>query len=230
MDKLEKNTEDRDFTYSQILREYEHYLSYRDKALHWGLIGLLAVPFTFMVLLFFMPSRVVFLALWIVTFIGIAIFLSYTDYKGYYYRKLLNIDEDEWRKKQTAEKDRLREVKIKEKKEKIVNKLNSDHLLKESKRKKKARRLLKKRHKQRKKQQQKLQLQQVKERQKKRQQEEYKIMRNQFDTKLKNIKSSGKKVKRLKQKKSDDLNEEELTHKLNIELNGNQNDSSSEDK
>ena len=115
MDKLEKTTENRDFTYYQIMKEYEHYLSYRDKALHWGLIGLLAVPFTFMVLLFFMPSRVVFLALWIITFICIAIFLSYTDYKGFYYRKLLNIDEDTWRQEQTDKKDQLREEKLREK-------------------------------------------------------------------------------------------------------------------
>ena len=97
--------------------------------------------------------------------------------------------------------------KLREKKENFVSKLNSEYILRESKRKKKAKKILKKRYKQKKKEQQKLQLQKVKERQKQRQKEEYKIMRKQLDSKLKNMKPSGNKIKRLKTNDSDVVDE-----------------------
>ena len=228
MDDINQTSENRDFTYLQILKEYEQYLSYRDTALKWGLIGLLVLPFTFMILLFFMPSRVVFLALWIITFICIAIFLSYVDYKGYYYRKLLNIDEDAWRKKKTEAKDRRREEKIKERKEAIKNGLNTDYILKESKRKKKARKLLKKRHKQRKKLEQKRQLKAVKERQLQKQNEEYSAIKEQLDSKIRNIKERERPNLKLGISKPSEIDETKLTEQLNRELNENQSDDSSE--
>lgn len=84
---------EKEFTYYQIKAEYDKYLTYRDKIIKWGLIILITLPFTFMILMFFLANKIVFLGLWIITFISIAIVLTYVDYKGYYYRKLLNIRE-----------------------------------------------------------------------------------------------------------------------------------------
>ena len=84
----------KDFTYTQILAEYMYYLSYRDKFIKWGLITLCTLPFIFMVLMFFLASKVLFLALWVISFILIAVALAYVDYKGYYYRHLLHLEND----------------------------------------------------------------------------------------------------------------------------------------
>lgn len=80
-------------TYRLINKEYQAYLAYRNRMIKWGLISLLTLPFIFMIMMFFLPSKIVFLCLWIISFILIAIFLAYVEYKGYYYQKLMGINE-----------------------------------------------------------------------------------------------------------------------------------------
>ena len=76
-----------------IKAEYEKYISYRDKVIKAGLIALLTLPFIFMFLMFFMSSKVVFLCLWIISFIAIAVILTYVESKGYYYKRLFGKEE-----------------------------------------------------------------------------------------------------------------------------------------
>lgn len=87
-----------EFTYNQIKKEYENYLTYRDKFIKWGLVALCTLPFLFMFLMFFLNNKVLFLGLWVISFILIAFFLTFIDYKGYYYKKLLNIRNEEDKK------------------------------------------------------------------------------------------------------------------------------------
>lgn len=86
MDKKESREAER--IWRIVKAEYEKYISYRDKIIKSGLVALLTLPFVFMFLMFFMPSKIVFLCLWIISFIAIAIMLTYVEYKGYYYKRL----------------------------------------------------------------------------------------------------------------------------------------------
>ncbi len=83
---------DKEYTYNQIQKEYQHYLTYRDKIIKRGLVVLFTLPLFFMIMMFFLANKILFLGLWIISFIIIAFLLSFVDYKGYYYRKLLNLD------------------------------------------------------------------------------------------------------------------------------------------
>lgn len=76
-------------TYKLINREYQIYLAYRTRIIRWGLMALFTLPFLFMILMFFLKSKVVFLCLWIISFIIIAVVLAYVEYKGFYYQKLI---------------------------------------------------------------------------------------------------------------------------------------------
>lgn len=84
-----------EFTYNKIKEEYENYLLYRNKVIKWGLVILCTLPFIFMSLMFFLPNKVLFLCLWIFSFIILAFILTYIDYKGYYYKNLLGLNKAE---------------------------------------------------------------------------------------------------------------------------------------
>lgn len=90
MDK--KNLREAERVWRILKSEYAAYLSYRDRVIRLGLIALLTLPFLFMLLMFFMPSKIVFLCLWIISFIAIAVILTYVEYKGYYYKRLFGYD------------------------------------------------------------------------------------------------------------------------------------------
>ena len=55
-------------------------------------------------------------------------------------------------------------------------------------------------------------------------------MRKQLDSKLKNMKPSGNKIKRLKTNDSDVVDENKLSNQLKNQLNGNQNDNTSDNQ
>lgn len=80
--------------YDQFLKEYENYQAAYKKYIRGGLLAIVATAIIFMLLMFSMESKVVFLVLWIISILLSAAFLIYIEYKGYQYRRLLGIEEE----------------------------------------------------------------------------------------------------------------------------------------
>ena len=56
----------------------------------WGFLAIIIIPMIFMVMMFFMESKLVFLVLWIISIIGIAAYLICMEYTYFKYKKLMS--------------------------------------------------------------------------------------------------------------------------------------------
>ena len=78
--------------YRLILAEYQAYTQRRPTYIKAGLASILIIPMIFLVLMFSLESKIIFLVLWIISLIAIAAFLIYEEFKNYRYRNLLGLD------------------------------------------------------------------------------------------------------------------------------------------
>ena len=50
------------------------------KMIRWGFLGMIIIPLVFLILMFSLESKLVFLILWIVSLIGLAVYLIVVEY------------------------------------------------------------------------------------------------------------------------------------------------------
>lgn len=84
--------EQKDRLYQLIVDEYSEYCSRRPIYIKAGLYSMVIIPLIFLVLMFSLDSKIIFLVLWIISLIAIAAFLIYQEFVNYRYRNLLSLD------------------------------------------------------------------------------------------------------------------------------------------
>lgn len=78
--------------YHLIMDEYDEYCRRRPIYIKAGLYSIVIIPLIFLVLMFSLDSKIIFLVLWIISLLSIAAFLIYEEFVNYRYRNLLSLD------------------------------------------------------------------------------------------------------------------------------------------
>lgn len=81
-------------TFKKLQEQYGEFSRKRLRYIKYGLMSIFILPIVFLVLMFSLESKLVFLTLWIISIIACAAFLIIVEYKDYWYRKLLGLDEE----------------------------------------------------------------------------------------------------------------------------------------
>lgn len=79
-------------TFHQLTENYREFSRKRPQYIKYGLLSIFILPLVFLVLMFSLESKLIFLTLWIVSIIACSAFLIVVEYKDYWYRQLLGID------------------------------------------------------------------------------------------------------------------------------------------
>lgn len=79
-------------TFHQLMENYREFSRKRPQYIKYGLLSIFILPLVFLVLMFSLESKLIFLTLWIVSIIACSAFLIVVEYKDYWYRQLLGID------------------------------------------------------------------------------------------------------------------------------------------
>lgn len=74
----------------KVKKGYRKFIKNYRKMVRWGFLAIIIIPMIFMVLMFFMESKLVFLVLWIISIIGIATYLICMEYTYFKYKKLMS--------------------------------------------------------------------------------------------------------------------------------------------
>lgn len=82
-------------TFSKLQEQYEEFSRKRPIYIKYGLLSIFIIPIVFLVLMFSLESKLIFLVLWIVSIIACAVFLIVVEYKDYWYRQLLGLNDKE---------------------------------------------------------------------------------------------------------------------------------------
>ena len=64
----------------EILEKSEKFERRYPKMIRWGFLGMIIIPLIFLILMFSLESKLVFLILWIVSLIGLALYLIIAEY------------------------------------------------------------------------------------------------------------------------------------------------------
>ena len=81
-------------TFKKLQEQYGEFSRKRPRYIKYGLLSIFIIPIVFLVLMFSLESKLVFLTLWIISIIAFAVFLIVVEYKDYWYRKLLGLDKE----------------------------------------------------------------------------------------------------------------------------------------
>ncbi|GEM_PF-1224288 len=90
----ERGTPQERQTFKKLQEQYGEFSQKRPRYIKYGLMSIFILPLVFLVLMFSLESKLVFLTLWIISIIACAAFLVIVEYKDYWYRKLLGLDEE----------------------------------------------------------------------------------------------------------------------------------------
>lgn len=82
-------------TFTKLQEQFEEFSRKRPIYIKYGLLSIFVIPIVFLVLMFSLESKLIFLVLWIVSIIACAVFLIVVEYKDYWYRQLLGLNEEE---------------------------------------------------------------------------------------------------------------------------------------
>lgn len=82
------------WTFARLKEQYGEFSQKRPRYIKYGILSIFILPVVFLVLMFSLESKLIFLALWIVSIIACAVFLIVVEYKDYWYRQLLGLDKE----------------------------------------------------------------------------------------------------------------------------------------
>ena len=80
--------------YLRLLREYNNFLKKRDRCRKVGLLVIVLVAVLFLVLMFSLESKIVFLTLWIISIFASVFTIVHIDYRCYKYAIILGIHDN----------------------------------------------------------------------------------------------------------------------------------------
>lgn len=77
--------------YIKLLKSYANFRKNYPKLIKGGFLAIVILPIVFLLLMFSLEAKIVFLILWIVSIIICAVFIIVIEYTDYHYREILNI-------------------------------------------------------------------------------------------------------------------------------------------
>lgn len=81
-------------TFKKLQEQYGEFSRKRPQYIKYGLLSIFIIPIVFLVLMFSLESKLIFLVLWIISLIACAVFLIVVEYKDYWYRQLLGLNNE----------------------------------------------------------------------------------------------------------------------------------------
>lgn len=81
--------------YEKLKIQYDEFEEAYPKRVKGGLLAIVIIPIFFMILMFSMESKLLFLSLWIVSILAIAGYLIYLEYVHYKYKEQFEEDTNE---------------------------------------------------------------------------------------------------------------------------------------
>lgn len=96
------NLENEKSVYINLLKSYANFRKSYNNLIKGGFAAIIVLPFIFLLLMFSLETKIIFLVLWIVSIIVCAVFIIVIEYTDYHYKKILsiphNVDIDEYLK------------------------------------------------------------------------------------------------------------------------------------
>ncbi len=103
-------SDDEKSVYIKLLNSYKNFRESYPKLIKSGFLAIIIIPIIFLLLMFSLDTKIVFLILWIVSIIICAIFIIIIEYTDYHYREILNIpsnkNSDEFLKEKISEMEK----------------------------------------------------------------------------------------------------------------------------
>lgn len=80
--------------YIKLLKSYANFRKSYNKLIKGGFLAILILPIIFLLLMFSLDTKILFLVLWIISIIACATFIIVIEYTDYHYKKILDIPHD----------------------------------------------------------------------------------------------------------------------------------------
>ncbi len=80
--------------YIKLLKSYANFRKNYNSLVKGGFLAIVIIPIIFLLLMFSLEAKIVFLVLWIVSIIACAVFIIVIEYTDYHYKKMLDIPHD----------------------------------------------------------------------------------------------------------------------------------------
>lgn len=77
--------------YIKLLKSYASFRKSYNNLIKGGFLAIVIIPIVFLLLMFSLDAKIVFLVLWIVSIIVCAVFIIVIEYTDYHYKKMLDI-------------------------------------------------------------------------------------------------------------------------------------------
>lgn len=77
--------------YIKLLKSYANFRKSYNNLIKGGFLAIVIIPIVFLLLMFSLDAKIVFLVLWIVSIIVCAVFIIVIEYTDYHYKKMLDI-------------------------------------------------------------------------------------------------------------------------------------------
>lgn len=100
--------------YIKLLKSYASFRKSYNNLIKGGFLAIVIIPIIFLLLMFSLEAKIVFLVLWIVSIIVCAVFIIVIEYTDYHYKKMLdipsNIDINEYLKDKINELEKEQNI------------------------------------------------------------------------------------------------------------------------
>lgn len=80
--------------YIKLLKSYASFRKNYNNLVKGGFLAIVIIPIVFLLLMFSLDAKIIFLILWIVSIIVCAVFIIVIEYTDYHYKKMLDIPTD----------------------------------------------------------------------------------------------------------------------------------------
>ncbi len=80
--------------YIKLLKSYASFRKNYNNLVKGGFLAIVIIPIIFLLLMFSLDAKIIFLILWIVSIIVCAVFIIVIEYTDYHYKKMLDIPTD----------------------------------------------------------------------------------------------------------------------------------------